>query len=612
MLESDLLVPVKKFTRRQGAFRWPSKPALAGGRGADMLPLKQLAADLAGRGLWARVEQSVFGPAAVRIRRDKAVCGAEAYRMTVAPGGVEIAASGDAGAYYAVQTLRELLGASGRALSACEIEDAPDFARRGVYHDCSRGKVPKLAALKGLVEQLARWKINELQLYVENVFAFRRHPAVGCGYSPLTPQEILKLQDHCKLHHVRLVGSLSSFGHMEKILMLPEYVHLGELPGKWGLPGGSTLCPTDAGSIKLVSELYEEFMPLFEADDFNICCDETWELGKGRSKSQADKVGVGRVYMDFLLKLHHLCRKHGKRTNMWADIVLEHPELLSEWPKDVVMLNWDYDPNGGRIPRTKEITDRHLPCVVCPGTNSWGSHGCRLEMGMRNIAAFTDEGFNRGAEGVLNTDWGDGGHRNMMAVSLHNFAYGAAHSWNHGDTQEAGFTERFCVQTFGDGSGKLAKAIRTLGRTDEALGLPYGNGGIPYYLLLHPAGKALPEWGAKSLDRITADSLAAHIGALSALRWPAPREAKSKFLADTFAEYALATRLDTVACQWLAILKQVKDGGMPARALLRGYATQAQALAAELRKVWPLRNKPSRLRDVLGGLGRIVRQCRCS
>ncbi|MHC4761311.1 MAG: hypothetical protein ACYS9H_08215, partial [Planctomycetota bacterium] len=39
----------------------------------------------------------------------------------------------------------------------------------------------------------------------------------------------------------------------EKILSLPAYRHLGEMPGFRGYPGGTCLCPTDPGSIKLIS-----------------------------------------------------------------------------------------------------------------------------------------------------------------------------------------------------------------------------------------------------------------------------------------------------------------------------------------------------------------------
>ena len=39
-------------------------------------------------------------------------------------------------------------------------------------------------------------------------------------------------------------------------------------------------------------------------------------------------------------------------------------------------------------------------------------------------------GLKHGATGLLNTDWGDNGHQQMLAVSLTQFAYGAAASWN--------------------------------------------------------------------------------------------------------------------------------------------------------------------------------------
>ena len=250
-----------------------------------------------------------------------------------------------------------------------------------MYLDCSRGKRPRLATLIGLVEQLAHWKINELELYVENVFTWRRHPQIGRGYSPFTPEELLALQDCCQRHHVRLVGSLASLGHMEKILALPRYRRLGELAGYRGFPGGTMLSPVDPGSIRLVSELYEEFVPLFEAEDFNACLDEPWELGKGRSRRRAERIGAGRVYLEFLRKVHRLCRRHGKRMNAWADIVLDHPEILADLPRDIVMLNWDYNPAGKRIRRTREIADAGLAVMVCPGTNSWQSHGCRLADG---------------------------------------------------------------------------------------------------------------------------------------------------------------------------------------------------------------------------------------
>ena len=221
-MSSDFLIPVRKYIECHGVFCWPHVPVLASAATADVLPFKQLASDTVKLlGIKMQIKLNGYGPATVRVVRDRKRQRDEGYRINITPDEIKISARTDSGAYYAIQTLRELITAKGLKLRCCRIEDWPDFGRRGVYLDCSRGKVPKLQTLKQLVERLARWKINELQLYIENVFTFRRHPLIGKGYSPFTPEEILELQDYCQLHHVKLVGSMASFGHTEKILMLP-------------------------------------------------------------------------------------------------------------------------------------------------------------------------------------------------------------------------------------------------------------------------------------------------------------------------------------------------------------------------------------------------------
>jgi hypothetical protein len=608
---SDLLIPVRRCVTRGGRFRWPDTATLASTTEADVLPLMQLAMDLHGLGVRTTILIGESTAATVRIRRDKSITGREAYCLAITPQGAIVRASSDAGAYYGVQTLRDLL-AHGRTLSACTISDSPDFARRGLCLDCSRGKVPRLETLLALVERLAHWKINELQLYIENVFTWRRHPAIGRGFSPFTPEDILTVQEHCRRHHVRLVGSLASFGHMERILALPQYRPLAELPGYRGLPGGTTLCPGDPRSIRLVSELYEEFVPLFEADDFNVCGDEPWELGLGRSLPRARKAGVGRVYVEFLKKLHRLCDRHGKRMNAWADIVLEHPDLLGELPKDIVMLNWDYDPAGTRIGRTREIAQAGLPAMVCPGTGAWQSHGCRLGIGMKNIARFAAEGVARGAEGLLNTDWGDYGHRNMLAVSLHNYAYGAAHSWHDSGVRDRGFTERFCRHTFGEAGAEMALPVRILGRAHEALHLPYRNDTPLYNIMMGPlqSWKEADDSRAAVVDALAAADLAKHRRDLAALKWPAPQTAADPLLAVALEEFTLATRQDRLACLRGGVIKKMRAGRAPSAAELRRLIAETQETAGELERIWLLGNRPSRLRDQLAGLRQVVAEYR--
>jgi len=594
---AGLLIPVRKLTFGRGFYRWPRQPILASPCAADVLPLEQLGRDLSQHLLNARVARNAFGPAALRVHRDKRVAGPEAYRIIIAPEAIEIYAAADAGAYYAVQTLRDLTAVCGTRLPACTIEDKPDFRRRGIYHDCSRGKVPKLDTLKDLVTRLAHWKINELQLYIENVFTFKQHPQIGKGYSPFTPDEILSLQDHCRKHHLRLVGSLASFGHLEKILALKRYRRLAEMPGFRNLPGGTTLCPGDPGSIKLLTELYSEFVPLFEAEDFNVCCDETWELGRGRSKRRAARIGAARVYLDFLLKIHRLCRKHGKRMNAWADMVLKYPELLSRLPSDIVLLNWEYEQDGPNIARTKQIAAAGVNLMVCPGTSAWLTHGSRMANSMGNVVNFASHGRRYNAEGLLNTDWGDQGHRNFLGVSLHGFAHGAAHSWHGRAVDNAKFTANFCRHVFGQRMGRMADALRLLGNTYVTCGHACRNESLLYHALVEPLLPAKPP-ERSAIDLMDETGLHKIIDQLSApTLWPTPQKSMAPFERLAIRELKLAARMDCLASRRALTAKALRTGKTVSSSELHRLSRQTNVMAEDFKELWLARNKVSRLQD---------------
>ena len=95
----------------------------------------------------------------------------ESYTLDVVENAIAITAGGPAGAFYAIQTLRQLF--TQPEIPCLHIEDAPDFAHRGFYHDITRGRISTLETLLNLVEDMAYYKLNSLQLYVEHVFPFK-------------------------------------------------------------------------------------------------------------------------------------------------------------------------------------------------------------------------------------------------------------------------------------------------------------------------------------------------------------------------------------------------------------------------------------------------------
>lgn len=601
------LIPVRRFKRSGGCFRLGSPLVLASAQAADQLPLHQVAQALASLGVRARVvRRSPLGSDALGVRRSVRAQHAEGYRLVIGSDHISISSATDAGVYYAAQALIELLRCYGTALPAGRIDDYPDFSRRAVYFDCARGRIPKLETLKALVERLAHWRFNELQLYVENGFAFAGHPELGRGFSPLAPEDIHELQAFARLHHIRLVGSLASFGHMEMMLRHSAYMDMGELPGYRGWPGGSTLCPVDRRSIRFVRELYNEFVPLFDAVDFNACGDEPWELGQGRSRQVVERKGKGRVYLEFMKQVYRICESHGKRTNLWADIVLQHPEVLTAWPKDIVMLNWGYDADAANIKRCRDIAEAGHAFMVCSGTNGWGTHGTRLRRAFGNVANFAKEGRRYHAEGLLHTDWGDGCHRNTLAVSLCSMAHAGAHAWHGRAVNDAAFPELFCRQWLEPRAAKqMATQLETIGSITENVGTYNG--------IYFSFGTAILPSRRKRLERVDhiglpqdrtfpqfdEDRLQEAMAQLAPLidesAWP--KLGRAAFDRQTRSSYALAARQDWVCCRRIMLGNRYQRGQTVAAAEWRQLAHQIAQLEDEFCRLWLAAHRPSRLNE---------------
>ncbi|MBU3160946.1 family 20 glycosylhydrolase [Clostridium frigoris] len=395
----------------------------------------------------------------------------EAYSLYIYGNRVEICGATSIGIFYGLQTLRQIIRQNGALLPKLKIDDEPYFTNRGFYHDVTRGKVPTLKMLMELVDRASFYKINQLQLYIEHTFAFKGMSEIWMDKDPLTAEEILILDQYCNKRHVELIPSLSTFGHMYEVLRSKSFNEFCELENSEGgeysfehRMNSHTLDATNAGSIKLVEKMLMQYIPLFSSNTFNICCDETFELGKGKSKARADEVGVGMLYVEFLNKVIDIVKKKGKRVMFWGDVILHHPELLSNISKDAICLNWDYNEDA-KEDGTKAITESGMEQYVCPGVWGWNQLVNKVDKGFENIKRMVAYGVKYGATGVLNTDWGDFGHINFLSTSIPGMAYGASLSWNpEGEKGFENVYKAISIIEYGDDSLKLVSLLNQLSK----------------------------------------------------------------------------------------------------------------------------------------------------
>lgn len=353
----------------------------------------------------------------------------EGYEIYINENNISINAEGAAGAFYAIQTLRQIF--MHKEIPCLYIKDDPDFKYRGFYHDVTRGKIPTVATIKALIDKMAFYKLNSLQLYVEHTYEFEEYKDLNKKLGFLTSGEIKEIDDYCKQNFIEFIPSLSTFGHLYELLNQDKYKHLRVLkdlnnPNFWyARMAHHTIDPLNPESFGVIKSLIDQYSANFKSDYFNICCDETFDL-REYGKQGKD---VGKIYVDFVKQIIDYTKQKGKKVMMWADILLEHPETIDILPDNIYFLNWDYgvEPNEEKIVKFAKMGRKQ---IVCPGTSTWSRLCENVEVEEKNISLMAEYGYKHGALGVLNTNWGDWGNPCSLELAMYGLVLGAEKSWS--------------------------------------------------------------------------------------------------------------------------------------------------------------------------------------
>jgi hypothetical protein len=376
------------------------------------------------------------------------------------------------GALYGLVSIYQYLLWHKKSLPQCIIHDYPDLQVRGVMLDISRDKIPTLATLKELVTHLMLMKINHLQLYIEGFsIEYPSFPEVNRGETPLLLSEYEELEEYCRVRGIDLVGNMNSFGHMSAWLALKPFHNLAECPDgfvQWGFPfPPSTLNPCEEGSFELVKRLYADFIPYSKSKYFNLNGDEPFELGRGKSKSECDAIGMENVYVQFINLLIDEIKKYGKSPMMWADVLIHHPEAVKNLPKDVIFIDWGYDRDYPFLAHAQTIKKLQMPFILAPGTSSWNSFTSRFEDMRQTTLNAANAAKSEGGLGVLTTDWGDHNHLQYLPWSYLGFAYAAMVTWGEVDSSLESMHSYLNRFVFQDSSHSLSQLMEKMARYND-------------------------------------------------------------------------------------------------------------------------------------------------
>lgn len=424
--------------------------------------------------------------------------------------------SDEAGLRYGRQLVAQLSDGTGR-VPTVELSDHPDMAVRGFMLDVSRDRVPTRETLDRLVTVLETCRYNHLQLYVEHTFAYRDHREVWAAASPLDAQDMRWLDERCRAAGIELAANQNCFGHFGRWLAHDRYRSRAECPDGFDLLPGvhlppGVLAPT-ADNASFAVSLVREQVAAFDARIVNIGCDETFELGRGASRDRVERDGEASIYAEHVARIVGPLVDDGLDIQFWGDVIARHPEHLDLVRSDgATALVWNYDapdahrftlPESLRAPlaevgidltadtsfgsRLAPFAESGVRHWVAPGTSTWSSLVGRLDNARGNLLDAARGGITSGAEGLLVTDWGDGGHHQPLTVSYPAIAYGGAVAWGaeaNADLRVAPVVDRLLLK---DRAGILGEVLDAVGGVAGCTGMFAANAS-PLHAALLPGG----------------------------------------------------------------------------------------------------------------------------
>lgn len=409
------------------------------------------------------------------------------YEIDINCDEIVVYANSDVGMYYASKSLKQLL--INKSIACGYIHDKPDLKVRGFMHDISRNKVPKLSTLKYIVDIMSDLKMNHFELYVEGFsFEYKSFEKYLEDESYITIEEYKELEKYCDDHYIDLVPNQNGLGHMEQWLATEEFKDLAESPDGIYLWGSqrppSTLNVSDPKSIELVKKMYDDMLPITNSKYFNMNFDEPFELGLNKTKEECLEKGKENVYLDFVYKAKEIIDGYNKIPLIWGDVLINHDNVLDKIPKDMIFIDWGYEAEYPFDKNLVKLKNAGIKFMAAPATTSWCTLLTRTYDYIENIDSAIWHTYKLGGEGVLLTDWGDIGHLQHLSASFAPLVYMGLLSYRvkHGTFKDLKYYLNKFI--FKDKCNIAADVIMDAGTYYKYEPHYMGNGTISFYTLI--------------------------------------------------------------------------------------------------------------------------------
>ncbi|RPI21229.1 MAG: hypothetical protein EHM61_25295, partial [Acidobacteria bacterium] len=363
----------------------------------------------------------------LRIEMSDRAGGPEGYVLQAGANLVLVAGGDNAGAFYGLQSLRQLVRrSSGRVeISGVAIRDWPYKPFRGIkVYLPGRDNLPFFKRF--LRDFVALYKFNKLILEMNAGMRFDRHPELNAGWIELAndlnysrrhrpegpnqyftnsvhhdtadgrmleKDEVADLVRFAGEHYIEVIPEVPSLTH--SYYLLTRHRELAEIQeSEWP----DTYCPSNQGSYDLLFDVVDEFLDVMKPKMMHMGLDE-WRMPVGvcplcRGKDPRD------LFISNVNRVHQHLRSKGVRMAMWGDHFNERvrgvkvqakkspsgyeyetpgaltaEQVKSRIPKDILVFNWLWEDMHGGAKNDADLTEwgfEHIYGNFTPEITNYG------------------------------------------------------------------------------------------------------------------------------------------------------------------------------------------------------------------------------------------------
>lgn len=294
------------------------------------------------------------GNAHIVFASDASISAPEGYRMEISKKGIKISANGEAGAFYALQTLL-LMSSEGRdrSFACCTIADEPRFSWRGLHFDVSR-HFRSVEFLKKQIDAMALIKMNVMHLHLTDGagwrmeiksyprltelaawrpartwqewadggarYCTRENPEAHGGF--YSQQELRDLVHYAAARHITVIPEIEMPGHSEEVLAAyPELSCDGT--GR----GSSDFCAGKEATFRMLEAVLSEVIDVFPSPYIHIGGDEAAKTAwrscpHCKQRMEQEKLSsVEELQSYFICRMERFVNSKGRHIIGWDEIL---------------------------------------------------------------------------------------------------------------------------------------------------------------------------------------------------------------------------------------------------------------------------------------------------